>query len=329
MSIQVPGVGGGVSRTGRAVASHRLFVVGVFAALGLSIAALAFVLGSLGRLGVLPPPPLAGNVCVNEKFKFLAERDIRDTDLMAVGSSVTWRNLDMAAFGRRNLANRPLNASTCYLQLGQTGFYTDFMLAHLKRVRSVIIVVAPRDFEQCTATKEKFFSTDLAAAYVFSRMSPFPIYLANFRPASFIEDAIHIKRLRADVSDEHTMVMDAYGTSPVRASSPWWPRPVLQETCFGALRELEQTVTAAGAHLIVASFPLHPEWHERYDPTGAVIAAFEARLQAALVKPSTLFFSAGKTADPSWRYVDSVHLVWDSATAFSDRLAALIAAKHD
>jgi hypothetical protein len=325
MSIQVPGV----SRTGKAVASHRLFVAGVFAALGLSIAALAVVLGSLGRLGLLPPPPLAGNVCINEKFKFLAERDIGDTDLMAVGSSVTWRNLDMAAFGRRNLAGRPLNASTCYLQLGQTGFFTDFMLTHLKQVRSVVIVVAPRDFEQCTAAKEKFFSTDLAAAYVFSGMSSFPIYLANFRPASFIKDVIKIRRLRADVSDEHTMTMDAYGTSPVRMSSPWWPRPELQETCFAALSELEQTVAAAGAHLIVASFPLHPEWHELYDPTGAIVAAFEARLQTALVKPSTLFFSAGETAASSWRYADSVHLVWESATAFSDRLAALIAAKRD
>jgi hypothetical protein len=318
-----------LARPSRTVVSHRQFVAGVFAVLGLTIATFAVILGALDRVGRLPPPPLAGNVCVNEKFKFLAGRDIGGTDLIAVGSSVTWRNLDMAAFERNRLAARPLNAATCYLQLGQVSYYTEFLLSRLERIRTVVTVVAPRDFEQCSGTREKFFSTDLADAWVFAGMTPFPIYLANFRPGSFARDVIRIKKLRTEVASEHSMVMDGYGTSPLQRVGDWWPPPVLTASCFAALAELERIVNRRGAALIVATLPLHPEWTARFDPQGTLFAAFEARLRGSLASRSTLFVNAAATHDPAWRYADSVHLLHDSASAFSDQLAGIVAARRD
>jgi hypothetical protein len=107
-----------------------------------------------------------------------------------VGSSVTWRNLDMSAFRHKGLAQRPLNAAPCYLHIGETAYYTEFLLSHMKKVKTVLSVVSRRDFEQCSSPKDGFFSATLANAYVFDGLSPFPIYLTNFPAGRFLPAGI-------------------------------------------------------------------------------------------------------------------------------------------
>jgi hypothetical protein len=130
-------------------ACTRQFITGFFAFVLLGIAGFSVTLPLLGRAGMLPPPPLTANACIDEKFKFLAENDLSDVDLIAVGSSVTWRNLDMAAFKKAGLAKRPLNAAPCYLHVSETVSYTAFLLKGIPTVRTVVSVMAPRDFDQC------------------------------------------------------------------------------------------------------------------------------------------------------------------------------------
>jgi hypothetical protein len=179
-------------------ASARRYVIGVFATILVAMVGFAVALAMLDRAGTLPPPPLTANVCIDEKFKFLADNDVRGTDLLAVGSSVTWRNLDMTAFKKSGLAKRPLNAAPCYLHISETVSYTSFLLKQMSNVRTVVTVVASRDFEQCSAPREHFFSEALAAAYVFDGLPSFPIYLANFKPHKFLADVLRIKQMRMD-----------------------------------------------------------------------------------------------------------------------------------
>src|SRR5262249_9381406 len=132
----------------------RRFIVWLVAALVGGVVCFAAMLGVLAHIGRLPPPPLTADACIDEKFKFLAEHDILDTDFIAVGSSVTWRNLDMSVFRLGSLAKRPLNAAPCYLHVSETAYYAEFLLKHLRSGKTRLPVVAPRDFGHLSGPKE-------------------------------------------------------------------------------------------------------------------------------------------------------------------------------
>lgn len=301
--------------------SYRQFVLSFLALLAVGVAGFGLTLWVLSLAGRLPPPPLTATSCIDEKFKFLAERDTRGADLIAVGSSVTWRNLDMAAFRRKGVAQKPLNAAPCYLHLSETAFYTEFLLQHLKNVRTVVTIVAPRDFENCARPMEKFFSTGLASSYVFDWLPSFPIYFANFRPLEFAKDVLHIARMRTDPYYQFSMVMDEYGSGPLYAWSNWLPEPVFDDMCFVALGELEKVVKEAGATLVVATFPLQTEWKAKYDPSGELVRSFEERVRSVLAVPSTQLLLGSHERLGSLRHADAVHYLWPSAVEYSAHLA--------
>jgi hypothetical protein len=211
------------------------------------------------------------------------------------------------------------------LHISETTYYTAFLLRHMTQVRTVVSVVAPRDFEKCASPKEHFFSETLAAAYVFRGMSPFPIHFANFRPIDFLSDALHIKRMRTDPYYQFSMVMDGYGSSPLHTGTGWLPEPVFDDMCFAALREFEKVVNAAGARLVLATVPLAPEWRLKYDPHDALVRWFEARVRAALVAPSTQLLPGKETGLGSLSHADAVHYMWESTVKYTDDLADQIA----
>jgi hypothetical protein len=299
----------------------RGYVLGFFAMVATGISAFAVALALLDGLDMLPPPPVTGTTCMDEKFKFLADRDLSEVDLIAVGSSVTWRNLDVTAFQRSGLARHPINAAPCYLHVSETVYYTDFLLSRMPNVHTVVSVLAPRDFERCTAQSDSFFSAALAEAYVFDGMPPFPIYLSNLAPHRFVRDILRIRQMR---SDPNTLLMDDHGAGPLRMSSVWLPKPSLARMCFAALTKLEQTVTAHGARLIVATLPLQPQWRALYDPDGRVMDGFEQSVRAALVNPTTLVHAGSQEVVQSLSYGYAVHFLWDSAVRYSANLAEAV-----
>jgi hypothetical protein len=303
----------------------RRYVLGVLAVVATCIGGFAVLLALLAKLDRLPPPPLTGTACMDEKFKFLAERDLRSVDLIAVGSSVTWRNLDVTAFRRSGMARQPINAAPCYLHVSEVVAYTSFLLARMRNVETVVSVLAPRDFERCTSPNDAFFSSMLAKAYIFDGLMPFPIYLANLAPHKFVRDIFRIRQMRSDPNGAMTLAMDDHGAGPLRAAGDWLPKPAFDDMCFTALSELERRVTAHGARLIVATFPLQPRWRAIHDPDGQVVATFERRVRGALVHPSTVFHAGSQAALPSLSYADAVHFLWDSAERYSADVADLAA----
>lgn len=316
VSSRLEGEHGSASRP-----ADRAYVLGFFGLVVICVGAFALLLAVLDRLAMLPPPPVTGTTCMDEKFKFLAERDLSDVDLIAVGSSVTWRNLDVAAFKRHGLARQPVNAAPCYLHVSEMVYYTGFLLSRMSNVRTVVSVVAPRDFERCTARREAFFPAMLAGRYVFDNMTPFPIYLTNLVPHRFMRDVLRIRQMRSDPNASMTLVMDENGAGPMRASGDWLPKPAFADMCFAALTELERTVTMKGARLIVATLPMQPQWRALYDPAGQVIGAFEQRVRAALVSPTTLLHSGSHVSAQPLSYSDAIHFLWDSAVHYSATLA--------
>jgi hypothetical protein len=307
---------------------HWLFLgyVTVFIAAG----AAGFLLMLFGlRLGdSLPAPPLTGTYCIDEKFKFLAEQDLEKTDLLAVGSSVTWRNLDLTPFVETGLFTNPVNAAPCYLRIDQTAFLTEFLLAHLPAVQTVISVVAPRDFDNCSDADRSFFSPEQAAPYVFGDASPVWIYAANFRPLQLIQDAVRARERRSNPRLVDPLVMGPYGSGPIEGARDWTPPASLDDKCFDALAEFEQMLGSRSVRLILVSFPLSPDWRFTQDPQGDFVRTYEARLRASLKRSETTFISSRLFSQDRSLYYDAVHFQWPAARVFSARVAALVSSQE-
>lgn len=317
-----------IDATAAASAIHRKFIRRFAASLGIVISCFALALAGLDQVGRLPPPPLTANVCIDEKFRFLSQQDLKDVDLIAVGSSVTWRNLDLAVVKKAGLSKHPLNAAPCYLHAGETTYFTEFLLSRMDKVRQVITVVAPRDFEQCKQPNEAFFSRPLAEAYIFDGMPSFPIYLSNLKPVLFARDLLHIREMREDPQHRYSIVMDGYGSGPLHNSAEWLPEPLLVPTCFQALAELEKIVNRHGARLIVAAFPMQPAWCDLHDPDGSLLGAFEQHLKSALTSPTTVFISGRQRALQGLHYADGVHFLWSSAQAYTHLVTDALTSKQ-
>ena len=313
---------------GNAVGRHQRFLEYLVTFLALGALGLLGMLYVLNAIGSLPPPPVTATYCIDEKFKFLAERDLEDADLLAVGSSVTWRNLDMRPFVARGVAERPLNAAPCYLHMDQIAYLTRFLLDHLHRVKTVVSVVAPRDFAQCNEAERDFFAPERARSYVFDGRSPLAIYLANFRPIPFLRDAMTIAEKRSSPKAHGPLFMDSYGSGPIEGRSDWTAPPRFDDKCFDALADFQAMLADRGVRLVLVSFPSSPDWLAEHDPQGDVTREFESRLRAALKSDDSLFRSSAAFAFESSRYFDYVHLQWEGAQKFSSTVAGWLAAKQ-
>lgn len=271
----------------------------------------------LDRLQRLPAPPLTATNCIDEKFKFLHEAELQSVQLLAVGSSATWRNLAMDEFVRVRSEVRPFNAAPCFLHIDQTAYFTGFLMKNMSNVSTVLSIIAVRDFEECPSQETAFFDEGTAQRYIFGKSVPWHLYLTNMRPTAFAQDIIRLRRMRLDPSNWATLRMDAYGSSPMTGRIRWMPPPRFDERCFAALTQLEEIVRAQGARLVIASVPTMPRWRQTFDPDGAITADFRRRLRQALKDPTTLFIDAEAFTASDDAFADPVHLIGDAVAGFN------------
>jgi hypothetical protein len=311
----------GGRRAAYSATAARRFLVVFFGAGALATAAAAAGHAGLARAGLLPPPPLTGTWCLNEKFAFLrgAAPAFDDRTVLAVGSSATWRNLDMAALERRLPGARALNAAPCYLQVDQTAFLAGFLLDRMPRVDTVLAVLAPRDFEACYPEEATFFDPGLAGAYLARRAPAWLPYVTGFRPLWLMREALRIAQTREERA--RRVAEDAYGSSVLREPGSYWPAPRFDSRCDAALAALEEAVAARGARLVVATTPTMPAWAAAFDPDGALMEAWFRRMASALRRPETLLVDGRALGWDDGRFADPVHLLHPHHSAYTEFLA--------
>ncbi|PHK93602.1 hypothetical protein CR162_17630 [Pseudoroseomonas rhizosphaerae] len=271
---------------------------------------------ALAAMGRLPDPPLTATWCIDEKLAALREVALEDRTLLAVGSSATWRNLDMPLVAARTGSTRVYNAAPCYLHIDQTAFLTDFLLERAPGVETVLAVLAPRDFEACPADATAFFDTALADAYISGLVPSWLPYVTGFRP-------LYLARAAAGSLDgaplpPEAVAEDGLGSSILRKPHLWRPAPSFDEHCYAGLAALERVVTARGARLVLATLPVMPEWRERFDPDGRLVEHWMRRMRETLREPDTLLVDGRALAWEDGRFADPVHLRYPHHTAFTD-----------
>lgn len=311
-----------VSRPGSTTAAGSRTFNFVF--LGIVLAAFVAALAgaiALNRMNILPATPLTATYCIDEKLAWMADADLPDADLIAVGSSATWRNLDMRVFVDAGLTRHPINAAPCFLRMNQTAFYAGYLLDRMPLVRTVMTVVTPRDFEACDTEPREFVSPSDADLMLFDGITPWWLYVTNFKPRVFARDIQRLNKMRRTGAEPNTVDSGVYGSSRQNYPIDWREDAHMVDSCFASLTELERTVEAHHARLIVATLPLQPEWSRRFDRDGKKEARWTAGVAQALRYPDTVLVRGDRLEYDDSRFSDHVHLLGRWVTPYSEYLA--------
>jgi hypothetical protein len=286
----------------------------------LGIAGLVYLsAGAAGLVGLdaidrLPAPPISGTNCIDEKFKFLHETDIRSPDLIAVGSSVTWHSVDIAPFANRyGGAVTALNAAPCYLMVNETSFLIDFYLDNLPDVHTVLSVFAMRDFESCDGPGD-FFDTDEARRYIFERDPSWLLYFKNFRPVGFIQDILHIQKMRSGIDPRNTMKMDRFGSSKLLIEPPEIREDTrVSANCFQFVEKTARSLDGRGVQWIVVLLPPMPSWIDAYDTGGARDEFWRTNVASRLESTRAILLDGADDLPlQDTHFTDPAHIHWES-----------------
>lgn len=284
------------------------FVLGAVASAG----AFYGMLAGLAALDRLPPPPVNGTLCIDEKFAWLRTDPERlKAGVLAVGSSVTLRNLDFGALSpeARAAAGGFLNGATCYLRLNQTRFLTNFYLDQQPRFHTVLTIIAPRDFSHCSTNPTEFFDRELLTKYLHREVNGWWLYFRNFRPRFFLRDVVMLPQEREE--------FDPYGSGPLVNDEPIiWQLATPDPSCYGELRRLADELHGRGAQLVVVTAPVMPAWLAADSSNVATEKVFESGIRAALAGSSAVLIDKGWQA-PTNGFADPLHLQWPAVAGFT------------
>jgi hypothetical protein len=268
--------------------------VSVWLALG---AAFLFLLQFTGHLAA---PPLTATACIDEKISFLRNRDLSQVRIMAAGSSATWRNLDMAAFGLDPA--RALNAAPCFLHIDQTDYFVNLLMEMMPNLQSVITVVAPRDFESCSPQETQIFEPVLGSWFLKRRIPAWVPFIINMKSTYLLKTALSVSQERASGS----LAFDDYGGSPMTQANSWRPALGFDERCFTAFEKYSRRMAERGTPLVIATIPIMPNWADTFDRR--TIDEWANRLKA-LAQSGTRVIDGREISFRSEQFADPVHLL--------------------
>ena len=308
-----------------ALAGSRRFLLAFLILVLAGVAAVAAAHVALARHGLLPEPPLAATRCIDEKFLMLREAPLDDRTLLAVGSSTTWRNLDVALLERRLPGTRAYNAAPCYLHADQTAFLAEFLLERMPQVDTVLAVMAPRDFEGCPASQTDFFDPDLAGAFLSRAVPVWLPYVSGFRPPYLWREARTTWRGGPPHPGE-TAREDATGSSILTEKQNWRPPLVIDPGCYEGLTRLEAAAARHGARLVVATLPVMPAWAAAEDPDGTGTGRWMRDVAGALKRDDSLLIDGRPLGWGDERFADPVHVLYPHHTPLTAYYADAIAA---
>jgi hypothetical protein len=313
------------------------YLVSVLVGGALSVSGIFGVFLLLQAKGRLPPPPIANNICIDEKLRFLRDRPsmAESRNLLVVGSSVAWRSIDAGAMVESAQDLQPLNGGFCSLRINQALYVGDWLLQRLPAVRSVVLVASPFDFEGCESRPAAPFDRASADEYVYGGTSKWPFYLRYFDVLSMLRNAMHISDMRKDPDHAIPLIFDEFGDGPLdtEASKPtliYGAVGKLDRSCFKALGAFAKRMESSGREFAVVTTPLHPDWKEQFDAHGRIRQELRQSITNALVQTGGTYWDGdAKVPFGKDAFTDAVHLRWSAAGSFSRVVAEALANRRE
>lgn len=297
---------------------------GLLGSLAAGYAALALLLPAS-----FPAPPLTRLAAMDEKLRFLREHPEIDPRILAVGSSITWRQLagdsfDRAAGGRRHF----LNGATVSLQIHQTRDLLDFYLHNYPRVRTVLIMVGLPDFADCSTEPRTILDHAAAKAYAFDRWPAAYFYLRYFSPQRFARTAMTLAERQTPLTGD--LYLDAYGSGPLQVREEFkrglrYQAIEPDPACVAALIDLSASLTERGVNLVLVFPPLHPEYRQAYPGSVPATCRIAREVDLATRKHNTdLLVLPQDSGFAGEDFFDAFHLQYAAAKRLSAQVARRI-----
>jgi hypothetical protein len=304
----------------------RSYFVGL---LGGALLAFALIMAGLGWFAWtdrLPAPPITKVEFMDEKLRFLRERQDLDPTFVVVGSSMALRQFDGQPFASRLGQKHVLNGASTLINVHQTRFLTSFYMEHLPHLQTIVLMLGPPDFENCTTTPADLFDPEDASGYAFKQDIAAPLYLRYFAPVLYLRRARNFQERRVPLTGDFWM--DEYGSSPLQ-----WTPEMIKGLRYGALRfdrscvnHLLQALTeikAKGIRPVVVFSPVHPEYRWEYPESIERLKTVGEAVKAELREGSD-FFNLSEGDFEASDFFDAVHLQWTAVQRYSDKLAGLV-----
>jgi len=304
----------------------RSYYVGL---LGGALVALAMIVGGLGLLAWmdrLPAPPITKVEFLDEKLRFLREHQDLDPALVVVGSSMALRQFDGQPFASRLGQKQVLNGASALIKVHQTRFLTSFYMEHLPNLHTIVLMLGPPDFENCTTMPANLFDLQDADGYAFKHDMAAPLYLRYFSPVLYLRRARNFQERRVPMTGDFWM--DEYGSSPLQ----WTPEMIrglrygalnFDRSCVDTLLQLLTEIKAKDIRPVVVFSPVHPEYRRQYPEAIQRLKEVGGRVAGEL-REGVDFFDMSESDFEAADFFDAVHLQWTAVQRFSGKLVDLV-----
>ncbi len=293
-------------------------VTGVVAFLGIMAGAISY----FSYINRMPAPAMTVVQQLDEKLRYLRERPDLNPKLIAVGSSITWRHLDGKPFTDRLGEGSVLNGGTALLKVHQTRFLANFYADHFSRLQTLMVMLGPTDFRDCSSVPAQAFNTDDADGYAFERHPSLFYYLKYFSPMTYLRSIYNFQRKHVPFTGE--MWTDEYGSGPILRPDSMrkglrYDAIQFDKPCIDALHNLVSDFTTRGIRPVIVFPPIHPEYRQLFPQTIADLKAVAEQLRIS---------TDGKTQiidlveEPIYleEFFVAVHLQWPAVHRLSQKL---------
>ena len=164
-------------------------------------------------------PAISGNVCFDEKVRFLRNSPTKQCDVLVIGSSMALNNIDSEAMLKHlPPGTRLLNAGAYNMKISQTRALLDCLLA-VYRPRNVIFVCGLMDFNK-TPGPTQFFDASEVIRFINGRSASIPILLRHFDLQYYVKWSSRILQIRSSRRDYFSVMFDAWGSIPLEIFFP-------------------------------------------------------------------------------------------------------------
>jgi hypothetical protein len=283
----------------------------------------------------LPPPPISNHISFDEKLLLLRHQPDLRPSILGAGSSITLRTLDGSAFQPEGARPVFFNAGLAGGQIHQIRFATSFFLELFPTVETIVQMVVPPDFADCTSEGPSFFNPRDARAFARGRMSPARAYLKYFNPQELILEALTMaaKRRGWDEGAAERLYMDAFGTMPMQVSARearqrhrdlYNHLDPIDPSCLLELKRWSRDLAARGKRLYIVIPPTSPIHLQQVPGATRSVEEFVAALHAALEGESAILVDMRDEPLGSEGFADAYHMQWTAARQFSRKLADLV-----
>ena len=276
----------------------------------------------------VPAPAITRLDLLDEKLRFLRRRPDFDPTILAVGSSVTWRQLSGAEF--HSLAPGPrhfLNGATGYLHIHQTRDLANFYLDHYRGVKTLLVMVSLPDFQGCADEPAEMLDHESAALYAFRGWPPLYFYLRYFSPVRYIRLGTTLSRRQVPFAGD--FYLDEYGSGPV-----WLPAGTklglrygeikTDAACIEALRGFVRDTQTRGIRLVLVFTPIHPEYRTLYPASIEWLTNLAESISRDEGANPRRLIVLDYVRDPLFKsedFFDALHLQWPAVKRLSARIA--------